>query len=122
MCIGDDYVSDSINVIVPAAITSGTQTYTLEQRINVTDDDINEVEQSFALVAEIGADVPADCFVEDIGQTECSCFQTQVGEIECFGRSGATEIRIIDNDRKFGSYKLLYTLTSFCLSYDHWIH
>ena len=29
-----------------------------------------------------------------------ACFQLQAGETECFGRRGATEIRITDNDRK----------------------
>ena len=58
---------------------------------NVTiNDDIHEIEQSFALVAEIGDDV-LDRF---------ACFQRQVGDTECFGRSGATIIRITDNDRK----------------------
>lgn len=56
----------------------------------VIDDNINEIEQSFALVAHLGDDVP-DRFV---------CFQRQVGDEECLGRMGATEIRITDNDRK----------------------
>ena len=36
--------------------------------------------------------------MEGLG-SDCSCFQTQVGEF-CLGRRGATAIRIIDNDRK----------------------
>ena len=55
------------------------------------------------LIAELGDDIPSNCFVvmEGFGR-DGSCFQTQVGETECFGdgRSGATEIRITDNDRK----------------------
>ena len=66
----------------------------------INDDNINEVEQSFAVVAKIGDDVPDDCYVKSVGLTECSCFQTQIGDTECFGRSGATEIRITDNDCK----------------------
>ena len=54
------------------------------------DDDIDEIEQTFALVAEIGDDVP-DRF---------ACFQRQVGDTNCYGRTGATEIRIMDNDSK----------------------
>ena len=54
----------------------------------VIDDDVNEIEQSFALVAVLGDDVP-DNF---------ACFQRQVGDTECFGRTGATEIKIVDND------------------------
>ena len=58
---------------------------------NVTiDDDVDEIEQSFALVAELGPDVP-DSF---------ACFQRQMSDTECFGRTGAIEIRIMDNDRK----------------------
>ena len=38
-----------------------------------------------------------------VGLTDCSCFQTRVGETQCFGRRGATEIRITDNDRKNNS-------------------
>ena len=52
------------------------------------------------MTAEIGDDVPSNCYVAGVGLSDCSCFQTQVGETECFGRSGATEIRITDNDRK----------------------
>ena len=56
---------------------------------NITnDDDIDEFEQSFALVAEIGDDVP-DSY---------TCFQRYIGETDCFNRIGATEIRIMDND------------------------
>ena len=29
-----------------------------------------------------------------------ACFQLQAGDSGCFGRRGATEIRITDNDRK----------------------
>ena len=51
---------------------------------------MNEVEQSFVLIARLGDDVP-DRF---------ACFQRQVGDTGCFGRIGATEIKIVDNDRK----------------------
>ena len=58
---------------------------------NVTiDDDIDESEQSFVLVAELGDDVPEN-FV---------CFQRQMSDTQCFGRTGSTEIRIMDNDGK----------------------
>ena len=56
---------------------------------NITiDDDIHEIKQSFALVAQLGDDVP-DNF---------TCFQRHVGDTDCFGRTGATKIRIIDNN------------------------
>ena len=88
-----------MNVIVPAATSRGFQTFELPEFFRIVDDDINEVKQSFALVAEIGPDVTATCDVDGI-ISECSCFQTADGEIECFGRSGATEIKITDNDRE----------------------
>ena len=54
--------------------------------INILDDDLDEDEQSFAVVANI--DVP-DVF---------SCFQLFLGDVECHGRLGATEVRIEDDD------------------------
>ena len=86
-----------MNVIVPAATSRGFQTFELPKFFRVVDDDINEVKQSFALVAEIGPDVTDTCYVNRI-ITECTCFQTEIGETECLGRSGATEIKITDND------------------------
>ena len=99
---------------------------------SVIDDDINEIEQSFAVIAEIRTDVP------DV------CFQIQVNDTNCYGRSGATEIRIRDNDRKLISelnnywfYVVIVTLVNTCFfrfgsnkpifhsssySHDHWIH
>ena len=52
------------------------------------------------LIAELGDDVPSNCFVEDVGLSDCSCFQTPYGDTECFGQRGATRIRILDNDCK----------------------
>ena len=98
--LGIDFSNISSTITVPAATTLGTQTYTIQRFFNVVDDNINELEQSFALVAEIGDDVPSNCFVEGVGLSDCSCFQTPYGETQCFGRSGATEIRIADNDCK----------------------
>ena len=71
---------------VPAYVAGGM--YELPHDwFNVTDDNVNEIEQSFAVMAEVGADVPDGI----------SCFQTQDRETN---RSGATEIGIEDNDRK----------------------
>ena len=66
-----------------------TRSFTLLKTFSVIDDNVNEIEQSFALIAELG-NVP-ESFV---------CFQRQVGDTECFGRRGATEIKIVDNDCK----------------------
>ena len=86
---GEDLSDDKNN---PVMIPANTNMFSvLEEFFTIFDDDIDEDEQSFALVAEIGPDVPENV----------SCFQLGVGRTECFGRRGATEIRIIDNDRKF---------------------
>ena len=97
---GEDFTNNSITVTIPPAISIGDQFYTLPIFFSVIDDDINEIVQSFALVAEIGPDVPVNCFVDGVGITDCSCFQTSNGETDCYGRRGATEIRITDNDSK----------------------
>ena len=84
-----DFSDTPINITVPADST----TFELPQYFTINDDNIDENEQSFAIVVEIGRDVP-----ENI-----SCFQTAVGETDCFGRRGATEIKITDNDRKLSN-------------------
>ena len=76
----------SINITIPA----GRRTYEIPTFFTINDDDIDEYGESFAILAEIGSDVPDGV----------SCFQTHVGPEYCFGRQGATEIRIWDNDRK----------------------
>ena len=78
---GADFSDQCTTVTVPAATTPGFQTYTIPTFFTVIDDNINEVEQSFAIVAEIGSDVPDTyCFVEGVGLSDCSCFQTPYGE------------------------------------------
>ena len=62
--------------------------YKIPSFFTVENDTTDEIRQSFALLAEIGSDVPDD-FV---------CFQTPTGVSDCLGRLGATEIIIIDND------------------------
>ena len=81
-----DFSDIPFTITVPAERT----TFELPQFFTINDDNLDEDEQSFATVAEIGPDVP-----ENI-----SCFQTALGESECHGRRGTTEIRITDNDRK----------------------
>ena len=56
---------------------------------------MNEIEQSFALVAVLGEDVP-DSF---------TCFKRQVDDTDCFGRTGAIKILIVDNDGMFCKLK-----------------
>ena len=98
--LGADFSDQCTDITVPAAETAGSQTYTIQKNFTVVDDDLNEVEQSFALIAEIGNDIPSNCFVvmEGLGR-DCSCFMHPIAH-QCLGRLGATEIRITDNDRK----------------------
>ena len=88
-------------------------TFQVSTFFTINDDNIDEDEQSFAIVAEI-LDVPDNT----------SCFQTAPGTIPCFGTRGATEIRITDNDRKYLpllGYNSWHSLIP-SLSYGHWIH
>ena len=85
-----DFNDMPITIEIPAAGDDQHQEFELPNFLQVIDDDIYEYSQSFAIVAVLGPDVP----------TNFSCFQLQVGETECFGRRGATEISILDNDGK----------------------
>ena len=85
--LGDDFTNEPLTITIPA----NRRSYTIEQFFNISDDNIDEYEQSFAIVAEIGPDVPDGV----------SCFQTGEGGTQFFGRLGATEIRITDNDCRF---------------------
>ena len=92
---GVDFVSTPFQMTInateknpPGPIFEDIQQDDPVPRFMVIDDDVNEIEQSFALVAVLGDDVLDDF----------ACFQRLVGDIECFGRTGATEIRIVDND------------------------
>ena len=83
---GSDFSSGTINITIPA----NRMSFEIQTLFSVIDDDINEFQQSFAIIADI-IDVP-----ENI-----SCFQRAFGERICHGRRGATAIRITDNDREF---------------------
>ena len=83
----DDFSSTPFEVIIPA----GTTTFVLPPDFEVEDDDVNEIEQVYALIGVLGDDV-TDRF---------ACFQRRDGDERgcAAGRTGATAIRIIDNDR-----------------------
>ena len=87
---GDDFTDVPYTITVPATQDDppGSIDFVIPENFEVIDDDIDEIEQSFALVVEIGDDVPENF----------TCFQRQVGDSKCFGRRGATEIKIVDND------------------------
>ncbi|CAI8002445.1 hypothetical protein GBAR_LOCUS3394 [Geodia barretti] len=80
-----DFSNHTTTITIPA---NSNPSYKITQFFTIEDDNIDEDEQSFAIVGEIGQDVPDGI----------SCFQTEVGSDVCFGRRGATEIRITDND------------------------
>ena len=86
--IGDDFNNVNLTITIPATEDKSTGIFIVPEMYTVTDDDINEIEQSFALVGQLGSDVP-DTF---------TCFQRIFGDTECFGRTGVAEIKIVDND------------------------
>ena len=70
-------------------IPAGSTNYVIRNTF-FFDDEINEIDQSFALVGVVGDDVPDDF----------ACFQRRTGDPLCFGRTGGTTIKIEDNDGK----------------------
>ena len=84
---GTDFSNRQLSFTIPANV----EAYEIPQFFTITDDNIDEDQQSFAIVAEIGSDVPDGV----------SCFQIAAGDTDCHGRRGAIEIKIIDDDRKF---------------------
>ena len=85
-----DFIENATLVTVPA----GSHSYIVPELFTIVDDNVNEPQQSFAIIAEIGEDVP-----ENI-----SCFQTEIGSSHCYGRHGTTAIGISDNDHKYGTF------------------
>ena len=83
--VGADFNNASITITIPA----GSTQYDIRNTF-FFDDNINEIDQSFALVGELGYDVP-DRF---------ACFQRRTGDDLCFERTGGTTIKIEDNDGK----------------------
>ena len=85
----DDFSSEPFIVIIPA----GTTTFVLPPDFEVEDDNVNEIEQYYALIGELGDDV-TDRF---------ACFHSRYEEPGCARtgarRTGARAIRIFDNDR-----------------------
>ena len=84
---GADFTSDNSTVEIP----SYSEFFDLPEFFRVLDDNIDEMRQSFAIIVEIGPDVPDY-------PTNFSCFRTFVHGRTCHGRRGAAQIRINDND------------------------
>ena len=80
---------DYDDLVFVKEIPPSTTSHVLSQDIRIEDDDIHEVEQLFALVVELGPEVPE----------EFACFLVTFDDEECRGRVGTTGIRIRDNDR-----------------------
>ena len=78
-----DFNTTSITITIP----NGTIEIEITYRF-FFDDEITEIDQSFALVGEVGDDVP----------NGFACFQRRTGDPLCFGRTGGTTIKIEDND------------------------
>ena len=95
-------VADFSNELVTVVVPAGSVTFAIPLFFTIVDDDIDEDEQSFAVVAEIGPDVPDNV----------SCFHLGIGHTEFFGRRGTTEIRIGDNDCKL----FYFCLTNFLIN------
>ena len=90
--LGQDFTDDPITFEIPASPDENGVFQIPSSVTDIIDDEIDEFDQSFILVAEIGSDVP-DSFV---------CFQRQaIGDNICQGRAGATEIKIVDNDGEY---------------------
>ena len=96
---GADFKNTSITITIPAGTIEFAITNTF-----LYDDAVNEVDQSFALVGVLGDDVP-DRF---------ACFQRRKDDPLCFERTGATTIKIEDNDGKFHEFSTVVQKTVVC--------
>ena len=85
-------------------LPANSGTYQLPQFFSVVDDNTNEPDQFFTVVAEIGPDVPEGT----------SCFKVNEYDASCFGRRGATIIK--DNDRKLNKISELRSSFTICLA------
>ena len=83
------FTGDYDDEIFVKTIPPSTTSRVLSQDILIENDNVNEIVQRFALVGELGPEIP-DSF---------ACFRVTFGEAECRGRVGAIGIRIGDNDR-----------------------
>ena len=92
---GTDFNDTSTEVIIPVDSVE----FDVRSLVTIIDDNIDEDEQSFAVVAEI-LDVP-----ENI-----SFFQIQAGITEFSGNRTATKIRIVDNDGKHLYFQKVFSI------------
>ena len=93
---GKDFTNASFVIRIPPSEFITPSEYIIPQMFDIIDDDIDEVVQSFVLVAKIGEDVPDSftCFQRENGETGCNA------NMEPTARFGATKISVNDNDGK----------------------
>ena len=89
--IGTDFTGRPFTITIPPTPNDPTSEFVIPENFIVIDDDVNEVQQSFVLVAQLGYDVP----------DEFACFQRCSSDTDFCRRTGAAEIMIVDNDRKY---------------------
>lgn len=91
-----DFTLELYSVTVPATEddVGTTSTFGVAAGITVREDNVDELKQSFALVALIG-----DSVADNV-----TCFKMSVGDTQCFGRAGATRIEISDQGRQVSDY------------------
>ena len=102
---GSDFTTASFRITIPPNEDNCGE-FVIPQLFTVIDDEINEVVQSFVLVAEIGADVPESftCFQREEGETGCNA------NMEPTARFGATKIQINDNDGRLDLHSLVHVI------------
>ena len=111
--VGADFIESNITVTVPRSEYDGLKEIHIPQFLEVVDDDVNEAEQIFAVMVELGGDV----------RERAACF---LSSADCYSRAAATEVHIIDNDSKFFfKYTIILQLVgniSLFLSHDYRIY
>ena len=85
---GVDFTNTPLSMYIPPIIQRGLVEVDIPPFFTIIDDEIFENAQIFYLVTTIGPDVPEGF----------PCFNTRFGDAKCFGRTGATNIQITDND------------------------
>ena len=56
--VGDDFTNVSFSITIPATEEETYGRFTLPEMFNANDDNIDESDQGFALVVQLGRDVP----------------------------------------------------------------
>ena len=120
---GADFTNATYVITIPPSEDSTEPSdFIIPQLFNITDDNIDEVVQSFILVAEIDTDVPEEftSFQSSIQSSVpegCTCSQREEREtvnMEPNPRFGATRISINDNDGEVDLHFLFICIIFLC--------